>query len=138
LSRAEKHFKSVDVDISNVMESKPYFVALEYDAKESKYLCRVRKVKPLPQEHWALVIGDCVHNARSALDYIAWRLAGSKLSDRNTMWPIFETPEGFAGRGLQRLSGIHPDARAEIVKLQPYNEPNPQLGACPSNTNSQL
>ncbi len=126
LGRAQEHLKRLDEEIATFLESKPYLLLREYDAKQSRYLFRIRHQRPLPAAHWALMIGDCVHNARTALDYIAWRLAGADLADRNTMWPIFETAVGFRARGLDRLWKLHHEAVAEIAMLQPYNRPNPQ------------
>jgi len=60
------------------------------------------------------------------LDYIAWRLAGSKLTDREASFPIFDTASGFISRGRKRWRNFHPGALAEIASLQPYNRPDPQ------------
>jgi hypothetical protein len=126
LGRAEEHLKSLDVEIATFLDGKPYEIVREYESEQPKYLFRMKIKISLPTTRWALVIGDCVHNARCALDYIAWRLAGSDLSDRNVMWPIFETKIGFDTRGRARLSRVDPQAVAEIAALQPYNRPNPQ------------
>jgi len=127
LSRAYEHLKRLDEEIAAFLESKPYFLLREYDAKQPQYRIRIKHRRPLPIPYWALIIGDCVHNARTALDYIAWQLAGADLADRNSMWPIFETQAAFRVRGLDRLRNVHHEAVAEIAKLQPYNRPNPQM-----------
>jgi len=120
LRRAEEHAQALDVEIAEFLDAKPYSVVRKFDANQSKYLFRLKIVKAIPQERWACIIGDCIHNARSVLDYIAWRLSGSDLNDRQTLWPVFLEPLGFEKRGLSRLNRMHPDAVAEIRKLQPY------------------
>ncbi|MGD1026380.1 hypothetical protein [Candidatus Binatus soli] len=121
LRRAEEHAQALDTEIAQFLDSQPYSVVREFDANQCKYLFRLKVLKTIPQERLACIIGDCIHNARSALDYIAWRLAGSDLDDRQTLWPVFLEPAGFEKRGLPRLTRMHPDAVAEIRRLQPYN-----------------
>ena len=58
-------------------------------------LSRSHNAPDLPGEDWALRIGDCIHNLRAALDYIAWRLAGSRPTDTQTQFPIFNTKPGW-------------------------------------------
>ena len=42
----------------------------------------------VPTTDWALIVGDCVHDARAALDYAAWQAAGVDPEDRDTSFPI--------------------------------------------------
>jgi hypothetical protein len=78
---------------------------------------------PVPQ-HFPLIVGDCLGNLRSTLDYLVWELVlaeGKKPTIRN-QFPIAHTPEAFKDeiRG-DRLKGVHPDAVAIIDSLQPYH-----------------
>jgi hypothetical protein len=124
LSRGEEHLNTFNAERQGFLGGDPYSVASEYDAKQSKYLFRLNILQTLPQARWATIIGDCVHNVRSALDYIAWRLAGSDLTDTKTMFPIYNAPEKFHDVEW-RLRRIHEGARAEIRKLQPYGRSDP-------------
>lgn len=127
LDRAQEHFNLLNIEITEFLNDKANSYIQEYDREQHKYLFRAKLGRRVPVTRWALMIGDCVHNARSALDYIAWRLAGADLRDRNTQWPIFISPEGFRKRGAKRLFKMRPGARAEIARLQPYNRTNSQL-----------
>ena len=129
LDRAKEHLKALDEEIGVFLDSKPAVVVREYDAQPPRYLFRVRIMRAIPQTRWALIIGDCVHNLRSALDYIAWRLAGSDLADRATLFPICDTPEQIENSRQRRLSRIHGDAVAEIARCQPYNRSDPHPSA---------
>jgi hypothetical protein len=79
--------------------------------------------EPIP-ENLPLIIGDCLGNLRSCLDYLVWELVeanGKKPSDKNS-FPISSTPKIYRdeiSRG--RLTGIDPRAADLIEKLQPYN-----------------
>ena len=82
---------------------------------------RLRKTRP----EWGPVIGDCLHNAASALDHLAYQLAilhtGTLPPDvaRDTHFPIYGTPREFWDN-LQKLRGIGPDQVAPLERLQPY------------------
>jgi hypothetical protein len=129
LARGIEHLEALNSEIAEFLESKSYSVVREYDVKQSKHLLKFAINTPIPQVRWAMIIGDCVHNARSALDYLAWRLAGSDLADRNTMFPIFLTEQGFNARGLPRIGKLTHEAIAEVRSFQPYTRPNRQESA---------
>ena len=75
-------------------------------------------------EHLPHILGDCLGNLRSCLDYLVWELVGANgnnLSEKNA-FPVAVTPENYRGqltRGL--LNGVSPQAAAIIEQLQPYN-----------------
>jgi hypothetical protein len=129
LDRANEHLKALDKEIGAFLENKPARVICEYDSQPPRYLFKVKIEHPIPQARWALIIGDCVHNLRSALDYIAWRLAGSDLTDRVTLFPICESLEQFEKSRQRRLSRVHSDAIAEVERCQPYNRRDPYPSA---------
>jgi hypothetical protein len=72
------------------------------------------------------IIGDCLHDAASALDHLAFQLAilhtGRLTSDlaRDTHFPIYGTPREFSDN-LPRLRAIGPDQVARLEQLQPYH-----------------
>src|SRR5208282_3300584 len=129
IGRAEEHLNAITPEMRAFLDSKPFATDEGYDSKQSKYLLKLKILKPIPQDRWALMIGDCVHNARCALDYVAWRLAGSKLNDRSTLFPIYETQPGFDKMIERRKlkNRIHPDALREIARCQPYMRAYPQM-----------
>jgi hypothetical protein len=125
IGRAQEHLDTLTTKITAFLEAEPYTVLEEYDSEQSKYLFKLKIGKFIPQIEWALLIGDCVHNMRSTLDYLAWRLAGSDLADRRTTFPIYIKSTDFdSARG--RLARIHEDAIVEIRKLQPYSGTDPK------------
>jgi hypothetical protein len=125
IGRAEKHLELLATKIDTFTEGDPYTVSKEYNSEQSKYLFKLKIGKSIPQVDWALDIGDCVHNIRSALDYLAWRLAGSNLADRTTIFPIYRKPSDFDS-AIWRLSRIHKDALVEMRSLQPYAGAHPK------------
>jgi len=83
---------------------------------------------------WSLIIGDAVHNFRSALDHLVWQLACHKtgganlpgVSDkerRNVQFPINDRssqddPRRFHAKG--KLKHVLPEHRAIIYEHQPF------------------
>jgi hypothetical protein len=103
-----------------------------------------------PRDPVSLLIGDVLHNLRSALDLLAFALASAytkplpeEFAERSE-FPIFgdEDREGNRGigstrfhertkkglptarSGLAKIAGWHPDAQAAVERLQPYQRGN--------------
>lgn len=116
------------------MGRNPYEVIHEFEPESNQYVVRV-KVREWPPPEWSPIIGDIVHNTRSALDHLAWQLViknGRKPSGGN-LFPIFTKdpldPDAHAGAGefktaqkrwKDRIKGMHPDDVAILKGLQPY------------------
>jgi len=95
------------------------------NAEDTRYLARLQNPPPIPRIEWALLIGDCVHNLRSALDYIAWELAGADPTDRVTMFPIFLNPDAYRREAPRRIERLPSEAQTLIEELQPYHATDP-------------
>lgn len=132
LERADEHLQTVRVLLAEFLDSGPYSVISEPDPSGTGKLLRGRVPRePLPG--WSAVIGDCLHNLRSALDNLAYRLAGS-AAGRQTEFPVFRNQTLFNERtkaghptrrsGLAKMTGMSTGAQTTIKGLQPYNRPN--------------
>ncbi len=88
---------------------------------------------PIPELRWGVLVGDAVHNLRSALDNAVEGLTVARLGAPlpRTCFPIFDDREGFhrrtragapaPGSGLAAIRGLS-EAAADVVKhAQPYN-----------------
>jgi hypothetical protein len=109
-------------------------------------------VEDPPSDTIGVLIGDFLHNLRSALDNLAFALATTytqPLPDEITAgseFPVFgdENGEGSArfhrlrskgslkgtpapASGLDKIRGWHPDAQTVVERLQPYNRENSYL-----------
>jgi hypothetical protein len=125
IARAKEHDRVLYAEIRAFLGTQPYSFIEEFDDKQFTYFATLKITQPIPQVRLALIIGDCVHNLRSALDYIAWRLAGRNFADRSTLFPIYKTQIGFdtmvKRRHLDNL--FHPSALDAIRDVQPYKRP---------------
>ena len=70
-----------------------------------------------------LIIGDCLQNLRSALDYLVWELCGAanfQPTDKN-QFPVCDTLGAFQNAKRRRaLDGVPISAQTEIESLQPF------------------
>lgn len=83
LARAQQHLRNLECDVAEFFEQNVFAVAIERPAL-GLYVVQAVDPPVLPSTSWALVIGDCVHNLRCCLDYLAWELAGSNIADTET------------------------------------------------------
>src|SRR5258708_16555502 len=95
IKSAEKHIEDLEIAIQRFIGSKPYkigakphpVVAIEHTT------LFIEEVKPVPNDI-ALILGNAIHNLRSALDHLAWQLveAGGGTPIKKTPFSLFETP----------------------------------------------
>src|SRR3990170_302115 len=118
----------------------------EFNRKTRMYPLRLRKGVEVPLD-WGVLIGEIIHNLRSALDGLVYQLAKPREAQpKGTEFPIFLVgrPRGcrrgrgkkgkgcsaggdhFHCRGRDRISLLRREHRADIERLQPYKRWNGQ------------
>ena len=139
LQRAHFHHETLHAAIQRARKSypnAPLGLIQELDAQE-RQMSFVVKFDP-PPTRWAPLIGDILHNLRSALDHLMWELARLRnFGHEPPEWtratfPIFPNRGRFWRKGrdgrwtsasgasaLQRVPG---DARRLILEVQPYKD----------------
>lgn len=128
LNWAVEKLEALDLESKGWVESQPLRVADEFDDDAGCHIMRLRRVGPEPD--WlrmGLMVGDVVHNARSALDHTAWLLA-CRSNPVEELWkpsigwkiafPITRDPGRFKTHHV--LPFLHEDAIAVLEGLQPY------------------
>jgi hypothetical protein len=123
IARAEEHFEDLHRAIQADLEVRK----AAYDAwRESR-----AQGKDLPLEappaHWQLMIGDCLHNLRSSLDYLVGCLA--TFNDRpasaceDAAFPIHSVQDDTAKRAFATavVPFLSKEAAALIESFQPYH-----------------
>ena len=132
LHRADQHFDDLNTRIKAFIDSKPYVFVPEEDPHTRTKSFRM-EVRADPPPVLSLIIGDWLHNTRSALDHLAFALAqknagASPASEGDCQFPICSSAASFNGANTQnRIRDIHPAARAVIEGLQPYAGGNVQM-----------
>jgi hypothetical protein len=127
LKRAHKHLAKLDAKVRPWIEDVPHDFRSEIDAEAGEYAAYV-VINKTPPLGWSIIVGDFVHNVRSALDQFAYLLVPG--AGRHTAFPLYDDREDFdcavrlAAKRRRRgpLTGLDPDSRAfALIELaQPY------------------
>jgi hypothetical protein len=69
-----------------------------------------------------VLIGEIIHNMRVALDHLVWALviANGRTGNRNTGFPVCDSPHEYETNGLRKVKRAAAAAQALIESLQPY------------------
>src|SRR3954447_18888315 len=74
VDRAAEHLRALDLGCKVFLHTKPYYVAAEFDAEAERHAILLRVREPVPIV-LSVIVGDFLHDLRSALDQAAWLLA---------------------------------------------------------------
>ena len=117
--RAEHHLNLIEQRIQAFVNSDPYTVSVEGHPERGFYQARLVHPKEFPSTELSLMVGDCIHNMRSALDYVAWELASGDISDKTTMFPICVDRDTFDKHGRRRIGKVMPDKANLLERGRP-------------------
>jgi hypothetical protein len=131
ISRAEHHLLDLCAAINAFHNPKEDtdFITVYPDFERKRFDFEMGEIRQ-PDPAWCAVIGDIVHNLRSALDHLVCQLAVLNGNDidccksSRTSFPICLTPESFSNASRRISPLINPDALALIEELQPYAAAN--------------
>jgi hypothetical protein len=118
---AHHHFNLIETSINGYINSNPCPIITDGDPEKGIYTARLHYPQAFDVRTIGLMIGDCVHSMRCALDYLVWELAGFDLNDQDTMFPICESAEDFQRIRKKRIGRLSSEAQTAIERLQPYN-----------------
>jgi hypothetical protein len=122
--RAGDHLEALKREILRFTDDQGYVFPVEHDPQTREQVVRLRAKRrpPLdPPTHLGIVVGDVMHNLRSALDHLVWQLAviGDGPGERN-QFPIFDSPKVFEAKRPTYLHGVRPEHGTVIEGYQPY------------------
>jgi hypothetical protein len=130
--RAEKHIDDLKRTVDTFLGKEPYAIRFEENPDTGDRTYYIEKDAEVPSDI-PVICGDAVHNLRTALDHLVYRLAHSYTSGKgpfdNLYFPTGETQTAFEkslGRALHYKSKRGPtprlgqDAVKAIRSLEPY------------------
>jgi hypothetical protein len=130
LARSEHHLQSLTTEMRAFLKAEPYGFLTRLDYENSRYLFYVERVEEPPLQ-WSAMIGDFIHNLRSALDHLTWQLAlkhyGGTIPPKvwpEISYPIADDLDGFKKRSaLRHLNPKHITfmERFQTKDRNPYN-----------------
>jgi hypothetical protein len=119
--RAREHAAELERRVREFLESTPFEVYEEEEQATGDLVTRVRVHRQPPPE-LSLIIGDIVHNARTALDHLAWQLvrANGVQPEEKTAFPIAWSKDSFPSYAKKCLKGVNKKTFAAVEELKPY------------------
>jgi hypothetical protein len=125
LQRACDQLQSLDREIDLFLKGDTYEPAIKIDFKGrnqfghfvTEFSIRMVVNKPC-DPMWGIIIGEIVHNFRSALDHSIYIIASGK---GRTQFPIFNCPSKYKRYGLPMLEGLSDEVTGFIKRFQPFD-----------------
>src|SRR5271165_1586261 len=127
ISHAKLHRDFVKSEVAEYLKANPYEFVPHASSTQNQPLFVLKPKSPIP-EKIGLVVGDCLQNLRTALDYLVWELvlAAKNAPGKENMFPISLTAKSFQdAKRAHRLQGVAPAAIALIELFQPYHDGKP-------------
>lgn len=128
LKRAEKHLTELKDYTASFSDTRPYDTELrvEREPERTHYIVRAYLRDP-PDYTPSIIIGDCIHDIRSALDHIVAELTEPVELRERSSFPIYEKNIRQPGFKAQReafrtaTEGLPDHALAFVEQVQPYH-----------------
>jgi hypothetical protein len=128
VKRAEQHIQDLGRAIGAFLDSKPYGTAAKTYQKPRRVVYYVSGVKEIPATI-SLMVGDAIHNLRSALDHLVYQLVLANLEtpSRDTSFPIYDSASKYKAHCQAKIKGISRTAEKLIDAAAPYRGGNDDL-----------
>jgi hypothetical protein len=128
IDRADKHLAELVSEISGFHARQPYYLVEDTQSEPGHDVYRVHIKEPIP-DTWGTIVGDTIHNLRSALDTLAVALlAANGVTSRdklkNAHFPIGSTEQGLEDQIARYIPRASPDAIALVRACKPYKGGN--------------
>jgi hypothetical protein len=130
LERASQHIEAIRARCQAFTERDPPPFSSRIEQKPQpdgsvEYVAYAVVLEHPPHDLGAM-IGDAVHNIRSALDYLVYELAPPNVRSKGkTQFPICDTEQKFTNSAY-RIEGITGDERTLIERVQPFRSDDPR------------
>lgn len=129
VERAKTHRLALADEILAFNQANPGRLEGTYNSSSGLHVIRIVSVPDYPVVRWGVVVGDVVHNLRSALDHLAWQMANPSCTARHPVACALpdRRDEDKLPQGLQKVTdpSAVPGLRQWIPALQPRPGPRP-------------
>lgn len=126
--RGKKHLADLQRAIPALGQLQPYSIFEDLETEPGACIFRLRYNDPIPTDI-GLMIGDCLHNFRAALDHVIFALSRPRIENpKESGFPICVARDQFDGpagkrrgpSGVSKIKHCPPSARPVILRHQPY------------------
>jgi hypothetical protein len=130
IARAKEHLCELKESIDSfILDRNAYSVIKEPNPETGVFVFRLQLHRSPPLTEWSLIIGDCIHNMRSALDHLFWQLVllenPNGVADTTASFPILRDRGTFKGRKAKIERWIGQRAATMVENMQPYQGAGP-------------
>jgi hypothetical protein len=131
LARANTHIQTLTDSVVEWAKRSPLSGRAEIADDRCGYWLILEEFKENPPiDYWGLVVGECVHNLRSALDNLCFSAArlqrGPPADPTGIQFPIFDDEQSYRKRAAPTLRQL-PEAAAQLLDhFQPFRMPDRQ------------
>jgi hypothetical protein len=129
VERAQEHIRDLAVEVRSFLAANPFVIATKRDPETRQLIYYVASVRETPVRI-AAILGDVIHNLRSALDHLAYQLVWigtGKTPSSRTYFPIADNCANYSARRSEQVQGARPEAINAIDSLKPYKGGNDTL-----------
>ena len=121
IKRANQHVHDLQAAVNTFAERKSNRVITEVDKKAGKTVFKAQITEDIPPEISA-IIGDCVHNLRTALDYIICTavVTNGRQITRRHGFPIALSQKKFETDCVSKIAGTSQEVARLVRRLKPY------------------
>lgn len=124
IDRARRLVDDVSARARDYFAEDPFTLEEHEDSGTDGWLILRARVRSQPPVELPALAGDAVHNARSALDHLAWRLveANGSIPDEYTCFPIADQPTGYRKKLKRALRGAAPEVWDAVRAMSPWRD----------------
>jgi hypothetical protein len=132
LRRAKEHLDTIDNEVRVLLEKHHQAVPFDPEPEDQWTVFRHGTIEP-PDPRWGTILGDFIHNARSALDNLVCAMILHNDPNARLEHAYFPAYDGWkkwqseiikrdrGAEGLAPTDGVTPDVLAAIEESQPYH-----------------
>ena len=121
---AEKQLTDLGDARVSFLGANPYYGVPKFNRETNRTQFILESVPDIPPEI-SLLLGDAVHNLRTALDHLACELVRSTgVSEPKVYFPICESENAYKAESDGKTKGMPPEAKKLIDRLCPYDGGN--------------
>jgi hypothetical protein len=119
IERAKEHLAELDAEINRFVADHPYKFIVHNDPDGTRHLV-LESHQPIPIR-WSTIVGDVIHNARSALDQLTTHAASVEIGTlKNLSFPIFRHRIDFEAKAFSNYGNDCPRTIRFLKLLKPY------------------
>lgn len=118
IDRAKEILQQIEAEIQALKISDAHGIAFSHQSATDELVLTVQTPHHL-FVRYAILAGEVIHQARSALDHAVWELLPSPRLGRSG-FPVFKVEAKYDQRGVGMIDGINPAAASIIRGLQPF------------------